>query len=187
VASRLPAFTADGLLPPGDYTLTLTDLLHSHLVTGQGVGSTTWDSTWRERLVRNLGILADQLAQVGVAEIFVDGSFVEDKDHPNDIDGYFVCDEAPVVSGRLEEELNRCDPHRCWTWSAARRRWDPASGKAQLPMWFVYRVELYPHFGQGTGLLDRYRHELLFPSLFRQSRRDEQEKGIIRLLQGEPS
>ena len=51
----------------------------------------SWDGGWRKRLVDNLEILTRQLWQVGVREIYADGSFTEDKDHPNDIDGYFVC------------------------------------------------------------------------------------------------
>lgn len=62
-----------------------------------------------------------QLWQVGVTEIFIDGSFAEDKDHPNDIDGYFECDLKQLASGELERELNLLDPHKVWTW-------DPQSG-----------------------------------------------------------
>ena len=88
----LPQFTDEGVLPVGDYELTLEALAASRLVSGDGVGSVSWDSDWRAVLVERLGVLAGQLNQVGVAEIFVDGSFVDDKDHPNDIDGYFVCE-----------------------------------------------------------------------------------------------
>lgn len=48
-------------------------------------------------------------------------------------------------------------------------------------MWHVYRVELYPHFGQGTGILDRFGNELDFPSAFRISRRDDTQKGIVEI------
>jgi hypothetical protein len=50
-------------------------------------GSLTWDAPWRARLVENLAVLVRQLWRVGIQEIYVNGSFVEDKDHPNDIDG----------------------------------------------------------------------------------------------------
>jgi len=43
----LPPFTAEGLLPGGDYPLTLDELRSSFLVTGVGVGSATWDAPWR--------------------------------------------------------------------------------------------------------------------------------------------
>lgn len=94
----LPMFTNDGVLPAGDYPLTLSALRQSHLVTGTLSGSADWDAGWRETLVENLGIVARQLWQVGITEIFLDGSFVEDKDHPNDIDGY----------ARLLLDLYRC-------------------------------------------------------------------------------
>ncbi len=81
----LPYFTTEDVLLSGDYPLTLAELRHSHLVTGKGNSSENWDHSWRDRLVTNLSILVRQLWQVGVKHIFVDGSFVENKDHPNDI------------------------------------------------------------------------------------------------------
>jgi len=44
-----------------------------------------WDIAWRSILVRNLALLVPQLWSEGVTEIFVDGSFVEDKLRPGDI------------------------------------------------------------------------------------------------------
>src|SRR5579883_1310223 len=101
----LPPFTAEGVLPSGDYELTLDELRACSLVTGNGVGSSTWNSAWRAALVENLAVLIEQLRKVGVRDIFADGSFVEDKDHPNDIDGYFVCDLKRLASGDLQREL----------------------------------------------------------------------------------
>jgi hypothetical protein len=45
--------------------------------------------------------MTQQLWQVGIREVFADGSFVEEKDHPNDIDGYFVCSLVDLASGEL--------------------------------------------------------------------------------------
>lgn len=86
--SKLPDFDADGLLPPGDYVMTLDELAASRLVLGNQ-HSEHWDETWRLQLLKNLVELVDQLWSVGVTRIFIDGSFAEAKDHPNDIDGYF--------------------------------------------------------------------------------------------------
>src|SRR5215208_5106934 len=97
------------MLPPGDYELTLDELRASSLVTGIGVGSPTWNAQWRASLVENLAVLVQQLWTVGVHEIYADGSFVEDKDHPNDIDGYFICDLRRLASGDLQRELNLLD------------------------------------------------------------------------------
>lgn len=177
----LPAFTHDGLLPSGDYELTLDELRGSMLVTGSGVGSETWDAAWRGTLVDHLEVMVRQLWQVGVTEIFVDGSFAEDKDHPNDIDGYFECDLMELASGRLTRALNRLDPGKVWTWDPAERRPCASSMKAQLPMWHTYRVELYPHYGQPSGIRDAYGNELEFPSAFRISRRGGQPRGIIKI------
>jgi len=112
----LPDFTDGGLLPPGDYPLALEELRESFLVSGPSSGYPTWDAGWRLRLVENLAILARQLWQVGITRIFVDGSFVEDKDHPNDIDGYFECGLAELASGELQRALNALDPFKVWTW-----------------------------------------------------------------------
>jgi hypothetical protein len=174
------AFTPDGVLPAGDFELSLDELRASLLVHGPGTSS-TWDTPWRARLVDNLAVLVAQLRQIGITEIFVDGSFVEDKDHPNDIDGYFVCDMRRLISGRLERELNSLDPLKTWTWDPRRRRPYRGDPKKQLPMWHAYRVELYPHFGQLSGIRDNFGNELEFPSAFRLSRRNGQPRGIVKI------
>ncbi len=177
-------FTQDGLLPAGDVAMTFPELRESTLVHGPGPSHPTWDATWRRALVDNLEIMARQLWTVGITEVFADGSFAEDKDHPNDIDGYFVCDLRAFASGRLERELNVLDPHKVWTWSPAARRPYRGYPKRQLPMWHVYRVELYPHYGQFSGIFDQFGNELEFPSAFRLSRRDGKPRGIVKLLPG---
>jgi hypothetical protein len=179
---NLDCFTPAGVLPPGDYTATLGELRESLLVSGPaGSRSPTWDTAWRGQLVDQLGVMAQQLWQVGITDIFVDGSFAEDKDHPNDIDGYFVCDLMYLASGALERDLNRLDPSKVWTWAPESRRPHADYPKAQLPMWHVYRVELYPHYGQLCGIRDRFGNELEFPSAFRQARRNSTPKGIVQL------
>ena len=94
-------FTADGLLPPGDLEMTFAQLRDSVLVYGPGDAAPNWDGAWRAKLVDNLEVMVEQLWQVGINEIFVDGSFAEDKDHPNDIDGYFVVDLKQFASGKM--------------------------------------------------------------------------------------
>ncbi len=182
----IPPFHADGLLPPADYELSLSELRRSALVAGPEIGkSPTWDSDWRSGLVDRLEIMTWQLWQVGVTEIFVDGSFVEDKDHPNDIDGYFICDPNALRSGQLEQELNLLEVDKIWTWSPHSRRPYRGYPKLQLPMWHKYRVELYPHVpGLMSGIRDKLGHELEFPSAFRQCRRNSEAKGIVKLRYG---
>jgi hypothetical protein len=180
----VPEYAVDGVLPPGDYELTLAELKASSLVVGPGDKERypSWDSDWRRRLVDSLAVLVNQLWRVGVTAIFINGSFVEDKDHPQDIDGYFHCDRNALLSGRLERDLNLLDPHKVWTWSPQSRRRSRESPKLQLPMWHVYRVELYPHVpGLLSGIRDRFGNELEFPAAFRVSRRDGIPKGIVKL------
>ena len=178
----IPGFTADGLLPQGDYEVTFEELRQSILVSGPGQGYPHWDSEWRRALVASLEVLCSQLWRVGIQEIFIDGSFVEDKDHPNDIDGYFVCDLMEFASGRIERKLNLLDPSKVWTWNPKTRRPYRDYPKKQLPMWHGYRVELYPHFGQGSGIKDELGNELEFPAAFRRSRRDGKPKGVVKLV-----
>lgn len=182
--TMLPQFTAEGILPPQDFPMTLDQLKDSMLVCGPRPSRerSTWDQTWRRRLVANLGVLAGQLWQARIERIFINGSFVEDKDHPHDIDGYFECEPVAFASGALEQRLNELDPNRCWTWDPRARLPFRGYPKRQLPMWHAYRVELYPHF---PGLLagqDRFGRPLEFPAWFRQRRSDGLPKGIIELV-----
>ncbi len=177
------SFTKDGLLPPKDFLVTFLELKKSFLVNGAKGCSPHWDQSWRLQLVNNLEMMVNQLWKIGITEIFMDGSFVEEKDHPNDIDGYFICDEERFYSKELHRELNHLDLEKVWTWAPKSRM--PAHGftKLQLPMWHRYRVELYPHFGQGSGICDARGYELEFPSAFRQTRNNGKPKGIVKLIQ----
>jgi hypothetical protein len=187
----LPSFTKDGVLPPGDYPLMLEQLKESHLVTGQGNRSRTWDRNWRRLLAGNLEIMVRQLWQVGIDRIFVDGSFVEDKDHPHDIDGYFECSLLHFATQQLHRELNALDPYKIWTWDPNSRRPAPNSAKKQLPMWHQYRVELYPHYAVGagfnlTGIKDEFGNDQPFPAAFRKSRTANRPKGIVQIVKTMP-
>ena len=160
-----------------------SELRASHLVSEAGLSSGTWDAAWRARLVDNLEIMVNQLWRVGIDRIFIDGSFVEEKDHPNDIDGYFECELFRFARGELQRDLNAIDPYKVWTWDRASRRPDPNSTKLQLPIWHRYRVELYPHFpGLLSGLRDQFGNELEFPAAFRLSRQAHRPKVIIHIV-----
>ena len=185
----ITAFDSDGLLSPADYELSFDELRQSFLVLGPDDlgGGSSWDAAWRAQLVDNLEILTRQLWQAGIQDVFADGSFAEDKDHPNDIDGYFVCTLDQLRTGDLIRQLNLLDPYKVWTWDPASRKPYRGYPKKQLPMWHRYRVELYPHvpgLGVGSGIRDKYGHELEFPSAFRQSRRDGKPRGIVKIRYG---
>lgn len=179
-------FNTDGVLDPGTYGATLAEIRSSLLVRGND--SPSWDSDWRGRLLDNASVLIRQLWRVGVTDIYLDGSFVEEKDHPNDIDGYFDPHLSLYEPGDIQKftelvsNLNNLDPHKIWDWDPTSRR--PAAGfaKHQLPMWIRYRVEFYPHLNQGAGISDEFGNDLKFPSAFRQSRNGFRQKGIIRVI-----
>ena len=153
--SIIPDFEADGLLPPGDYEVSFDELRRSVLAVGP---KTEEHAAWRLHLIDNLEVMVRQLWQVGINNIFADGSFAEDKYHPNDIDGYFVCSLDLLRTGELTRQLNLLDPFKVWTWDPASRKAYRGYPKRQLPMWHRYRVELYPHvpgLGVGSGIRDR--------------------------------
>ena len=69
------SFNEYGLLPPGDYLLSLEELRKSLLVKGPAKKTPAWDSDYRGTLVDNLKILVKQLWNVGITQIFINGSF----------------------------------------------------------------------------------------------------------------
>ncbi len=109
---ELPPFDEDGLLSSGDYEMSLEELKGSMLVERPEEGYPNWDSGWRMKLIENLEVMVGQLRRVGITEIFVNGSCVEGKDHPYDIDGYFECDVVEFATENLQRELNGLDPHK---------------------------------------------------------------------------
>jgi hypothetical protein len=187
----IPPFDEDGVLPEGDYEVTLDALEESRLVTGAGLPekqARKWDSHWRRKLVRNLRVLVAQLVAIGVNDIFVDGSFVEDKPRPSDIDGYFV---IPTHRGefhkeareRVRQQLAQLDP-ALWTWDPNARTLDRSTGKKQLPMWHRYHVELFPHIPGAFGGCDDRGNAFELPAFFRMARSTGKHKGIVKLKIG---
>jgi len=49
-------------------------------------------------------------------------------------------------------------------------------------MWHKYRVELYPHYGQESGIKDEFGNDMTFPAAFRKSRNGDTPKGIIKII-----
>ena len=176
----LPAFVA-GLLPAGDYPMSLAELRQSYLVTGEGVDVLGWDSEWRAQLVDNLELFVQQLRQVEVERIFVNGSFVTNKARPGDIDAYFECEAnqyPQIMIGLLQQEP-------LLPWDLVRRRIDPVSDLPKPIMWHEYRVEIFPHFTDHpvpTGVRDEDENNLYFPTLFRRDRETGRPKGVIQIV-----
>ncbi len=72
----VPAFNADGMLPPGIHACGWNDL----------VNSLAW-SPRRRWLLAGLKLAAQSLRAAGCKFLYVDGSFVTQKDDPGDYDG----------------------------------------------------------------------------------------------------
>ena len=178
----IPPFLETGMLPPGDYEVTFSELRQSVLVSGGDSPPPGWDADYRLWLVDQLEILVGELKQVGITEVYADGSFAEEKNHPNDIDGYFECDKMDYLNGIVERELNLINPNKIWTWDNASRRTYRGYPKGQLPMWHQYRVELWPHYiGRDSGITDEFGNALDFPAAFRKSRDNHQPRGIVKI------
>lgn len=173
----LPQFTEEGILPIGDYILTFEELRSSALVLGPVDHSPHWDTEWRRTLVDNFEILTRQLWKCGISRVYVDGSFAEEKDHPNDIDGYFACSADRFASGDLEDDLNLLDPWKVWTWDEDQRHTTDNDSVGHLPMWHRYRVDLWPAWGWPPQI-DEFGHQVGPPYLFRHTR-EGKPKGII--------
>lgn len=90
----IPQFTDEGLLPPGVHETSLEELREK-------MG---W-SRKRRDLLGGLEEALELMAACGVARAYLDGSFVTDKDRPNDIDGCY--DMAEDVT---TEDLRRLAP-----------------------------------------------------------------------------
>ncbi|WP_251951899.1 DUF6932 family protein [Salinibacter ruber] len=86
MAEPIPDFTDERLLPPGDYEVTFEELRKSILVAGPDSESPwgeEWDAEWRGYLTRQAETMCSHLWEVGIEEIYLDGSFTEAKAHPN--------------------------------------------------------------------------------------------------------
>lgn len=179
-------FNSEGYLNPKDYFVTFAEIRESLLVKGPiGIDPVKWDEKWRLKLVNNFELLTKELWSQGIEDVFMDGSFVTDKPHPNDIDGYFDTKlkvEDAVKFAQLRQKLNMKSTHQLWTWDGRSRRPDKDSMKPQLPMWHRFRVEIYPHVkGQLSGICTQTGKELQFPAAFRKTRGDDRPRGIVKI------
>jgi hypothetical protein len=105
----IPGFTDEGLLPPGVHETGLEELK-------QKMG---W-SRKRQGLLEGLEEVLEMMASSGVARAYLDGSFVTDKDRPNDIDGCY--DLAEDVSAEDLVRLAPIFPPSASSRAEARRR-----------------------------------------------------------------
>jgi hypothetical protein len=179
--AEMPHFNPQGLLAH-DFELTFEQLEASMLVLGPK--RTPWDEDRRHKLVRCARVLVEHLWAVGIDEVYLDGSFVEKKASPNDIDGYFVVNARHFYMEQFDR-LQALD--RCWTWDPVTLRPAADTAKPQLPMWHKYRVELYPHYRELTtsGIKGSAGEDIPFPEAFRRRRGDFMPKGLVRIVRPE--
>ena len=90
----IPRFTNEGLLPPGVHETDVGELREK-------IG---WGRK-RQGLLEGLEEALELMASCGATRVYLDGSFVTDKDRPNDIDGCY--DLAEDVTA---EDLERLAP-----------------------------------------------------------------------------
>jgi hypothetical protein len=174
------AFDTDGLLPVGDHAMRITDLRSSVLVTGPPGRDPSWDTAWRAHLVDQLGVLCVHLREVGIMDVYADGSFATDKLRPGDIDGYFICDFEPFWRDQFPRLVARDA-----AWDLRQRRPD-AYGKMKPLMWHRFHVELYPQFtppfdALAVAATNPQGRNILFPEFFRHTRAG-QPRGIVRII-----
>lgn len=173
--SLLPTFTAQGLLPPGDYPLTLQQLSQSMLVVGPHPVPPGWDMPGRLRLVNNLTVLVGQLHQVGITDIYIAGSFVQDKPDPDDIDGYYVVNPLAYATTQ-QPQLMRINPLIPLVSTKATWEYIASKGKARPLLCRDYRIELFPELsivppGSPGSWSSFFRHT-----------RDDKPKGIVHII-----
>lgn len=72
----IPAFNSDGNLPPG-----------VHWTTWQEFANRFGITPYRQRLLKGLESALDSLSKANCQFVYIDGSFVTEKENPNDYDG----------------------------------------------------------------------------------------------------
>ena len=95
----VPDFTEDGLLPPG-----------VHWATWEEVAERFGGNSRREQLLAGLRKAVENLRGAGCATVYVNGSFVTNKDVPGDFDACW--DEEGVDSDALDPVFHMLDAGR---------------------------------------------------------------------------
>ncbi|WP_102344743.1 DUF6932 family protein [Bacillus sp. Marseille-P3661] len=165
-----------------DYTLTIDGLRNSLLVNGPTTGEyIPWDKERRLYLVNQLEIVANQVWNAGFDKIFVDGSFVEDKASPEDIDCYFECGFKDFSQGKVEEALRKANPEE--NWGLGKDDLITKNGKTRFAIWHKYHVDLWPECGLESGIFDKSgSNNLKISQAFRQQKETYRKKGIVKLV-----
>ena len=95
----IPAFDENELLPPGIHWASWDEFFDRFAVSG-----------WRRRLAAGIGAAVENLKSAGCLTVYVNGSFVTNKEVPNDFDACW--EEAGVDPAVLDPVLLTFDPGR---------------------------------------------------------------------------
>ena len=95
----IPDFDADGLLPQGVHWASWDELVHRF-----------GNNSRRQRLIVGLKAALENLKSSGCQTVYINGSFVTEKELPNDYDGCW--EEAGVDPSLLDPVLLTFDPGR---------------------------------------------------------------------------
>lgn len=169
-------FLKNGLLPAGDHEISLSQL--EQLIRQGPGGGRSWDTDWRLQLLEEFKQRYQQLAALGITEVYIDGSYATDKYRPNDMDVYFV---VPRKLWRTfaEAALKEIDPE-FWRFETVS---DP-SGKSGYPMAFLRHIEMFPvyqeHTPAGADCLEMIDPKISF---FRTDKWSNRPKGIIKITE----
>ncbi|MBF2067545.1 MAG: hypothetical protein IGS39_24475 [Calothrix sp. C42_A2020_038] len=87
----IPAFNPDGNLPPG-----------VHWTKWQEFANRFGTTPVRQQLLKGLKSAIDSLSKAGCQVVYIDGSFVTEKENPNDYDG---CWDITGVNSRLLDPI----------------------------------------------------------------------------------
>ena len=97
----IPTFDANGNLPPGVHKATLSEIQ----------AKLAWNAK-REELVEGFAQAIRNLADAGVKRVWIGGSFVSEKEEPNDIDGCWDDRPGPIDVSKLDDVFLDTRPPR---------------------------------------------------------------------------
>lgn len=128
------------------------------------------------------------LWEEAIKDIYIAGSFVENKLCPNDIDGLFF---VGIIEFRhLVSRLNKRTVETTWTWESVLRKPYRQYTKRQLPMWHKWRSEYYPYFTDvpalsASGIISiQTGQEMTIWEAFQTRKSDDLPKGIVKIEKG---
>ncbi|MEA3311221.1 MAG: hypothetical protein U9Q76_03260 [candidate division WOR-3 bacterium] len=149
----IPKLTSDGLLPPGEYSCTLEEII-------EFFGEIP-EVEYRAKLCEKLGNFVKEVKSLDIGvELIVNGSFTTTKERPNDIDVFLV----------LKDTISREE-------AFSRAPILPDMTKANKPFWYGYRSIIDFYHGHKSSIAFKN-----LTNTFQRLRNDPQrKKGYLRV------